>query len=220
MTRHNNSVDYRNNHNAIAPSLIENSAINDLIYKINSVHWPDQIFVLSNRKDSLRNLSMESFLEIIDVLYHNHHAFTENRMIPKLAKNLNKESILLLLQTIQDVYSMTITWEKDKNSLFEQKRDAIKNKLKELYENNFIHNRLLLWLFLVLNHESKTNLTAEELKRYHQPQFWQNINNWLFLDEHKNQFWEEISSTKSQQNTEKTQETIADTITKNNIYKN
>jgi hypothetical protein len=71
-----------------------------------------------------------------------------------------------------------------------------------------------LWLFLVLNHESKTNLSAAELSKYHETHFWQNINNWLFLDENKNQFWEEISTIKSQNSTKKTQETLAETITK------
>jgi hypothetical protein len=124
MTENTKNVDYRKDHNSLAPALIENQPINNLIQKINTVHWPDQIFVLSNRKDSLRNLSIESFMEIIDILHHNHHAFTQNRMIPKLAKNLNKESILLLLQTIQDVYSMTINWEKDINQLYELKKEA------------------------------------------------------------------------------------------------
>ncbi len=214
MTENTKNVDYRKDHNSLAPALIENQPINNLIQKINTVHWPDQIFVLSNRKDSLRNLSIESFMEIIDILHHNHHAFTQNRMIPKLAKNLNKESILLLLQTIQDVYSMTINWEKDINQLYELKKEAVQNKLKQLYNNDFIHNRLLLWLFLVLNHESKTNLSAAELSKYHETHFWQNINNWLFLDENKNQFWEEISTIKSQNSTKKTQETLAETITK------
>lgn len=213
-------IDYRNDHNQIAPSLIENNAINDLINKINTVHGPDQLFVISNRKDSLRNLSMESFLEVIDVLHHNHHAFTENRMIPKLAKNLNKESILLLLQNIQDVYAMTITWEKDKNTLYELKRDAVQNKLKQLYSNNFIHNRLLLWLFLVLNHETKTTISAEELGRFHEPHFWQNINNWLFLDENKNQFREEISTVKKENIQQETKNALTETMTKNSIYKN
>ncbi len=214
MTENTKNVDYRKDHNSLAPALIENQPINNLIQKINTVHWPDQIFVLSNRKDSLRNLSIESFMEIIDILHHNHHAFTQNRMIPKLAKNLNKESILLLLQTIQDVYSMTINWEKDINQLYELKKEAVQNKLKQLYNSDFIHNRLLLWLFLVLNHESKTNLSAAELSKYHETHFWQNINNWLFLDENKNQFWEEISTIKSQNSTKKTQETLAETITK------
>lgn len=214
MTENTKNVDYRKDHNSLAPALIENQSINNLIQKINTVHWPDQIFVLSNRKDSLRNLSIESFMEIIDILHHNHHAFTQNRMIPKLAKNLNKESILLLLQTIQDVYSMTINWEKDINQLYELKKEAVQNKLKQLYNNDFIHNRLLLWLFLVLNHESKTNLSTAELSKYHETHFWQNINNWLFLDENKNQFWEEISTIKSQNSIKKTQETLAETITK------
>lgn len=212
MTENTKEIDYLHDHNTIAPSLIENSMITDLINKINTVHWPNQIFVLSNRKDSLRNLSITSFLEVIDVLSHNHHAFTENRMIPKLAKNLNKESILLLLQTIQDVYSMTITGEKDKNELFAQKKEAIQKKLQQLYVNNFIHNRLLLWLFLVLNHESKTDISARELSKYHEPHFWRNINNRLFLDDEKNKFRQEITSNKSQENIQQTQKTLTETI--------
>ncbi len=38
MTENTKNVDYRKDHNSLAPALIENQPINNLIQKINTVH--------------------------------------------------------------------------------------------------------------------------------------------------------------------------------------
>ena len=87
------AIDFRHTHNNEAPATIKNPHINKLIDNIVTIHGVDQNLVVSARKDNLSKISIDEFLEIIDILFHNNHSFTEKRMIPKLTKNLNIESI-------------------------------------------------------------------------------------------------------------------------------
>jgi len=87
------TLDFRHTHNSEAPSTIKNPRINKLIDNIVTIHGVDQNLVVSARKDRLSQSSISEFFEVTDIIYHNHHAFTEKRMIPKLTKNLNIESI-------------------------------------------------------------------------------------------------------------------------------
>lgn len=126
-------LDPRREHNSVPPATIQNAKINKLINNINTVHGVEQNLVVSARKDNLSQITIQEFLEVTDILLHNHHAFTEKRMIPKLTKNLNIESIASLLDSLQGAYSETMTNDKDREALFEEKKNAIQQKIGFLY---------------------------------------------------------------------------------------
>ncbi len=189
------TIDFRHVDNSEAPATIKNRYIDRLIEDINTIHGVDQNLVVSARKDSLSQIPMNEFLEITDILYHNHHPFTEKRMVPKLTKNLNIESITSLLDSLQEVYSTTTTNGKDKETLFEENKNAVQKKIEFLDNKGLIHNRLLFWLFLAINYEKKiADLSEGQMNKFHANDFLKNINNRLFLDENKELFWQKITT--------------------------
>lgn len=122
-------LDARHVHNSEVPATFNNRHINKLIETINSKKDLEQILGISARKDNLSQIPLSEFLEITDILYHNHHAFTEKKIIPKLTENLNINSISSLLDSLQEVYATTTTNGKDKEALFEEKKNAVQQKI-------------------------------------------------------------------------------------------
>ena len=185
----------------------------NLSQEIETVDKEYHPFIISNRKDSLNTLSVYELVQICTHFNHNNHDTTYTKLIDIVTDNLELWIITHILKTVQQEYNTAKT--------LDEKHELVKNKIQELYTNNFINNKHLFSLFLVMNFQDETCIGEWLLCTYKSDNFLHTLNELLFTGEHKNQFWKKISDGKSQKTHKINQnsKSIIDLIT-NDIQKN
>lgn len=164
---------------------IGNPSVNSLIDQLN---WDKdhQSLIVSNWKDKLSEISTWEIIKIIQILNSQKDSYTGKILVPNLSEGLNINSIDTVLSSLNRSYTEALRTEKNIHHLREDERNKIIEKLKELYKKDFLHNRLLLGIFLQIHKK------APELENY-ESNFIKNIKEWLFTGEDSKELRDEVT---------------------------
>lgn len=188
-----------------------NEYFNRLLEILSNPNSKEQSVALSVWKWNLSHISWSSLIDIITCINISYeHLEEEKEIIKNLCKNLNPETVLWLLDTIQTTYASN------------PEKDNIQNKLNNLYNQELLNQRMVLWIYLFLIHHWKvitnnTEITASSLSKYTTDWFNTVIAEILFQSEDKKQFRESVFtplSSKNQENTKIIQWHITNTFWK------